>query len=392
MKKLIAMLLALVMALGFMAMAESADYGAFIGKTYTGNDPWGGRLAVTVNDIRDGAMDWTFSDTLDDMVFTQSFEGTTLTDGTAQFHVSGVAEGKDYETIDYTGTIALADDMIIFTYTDGELTEHSDQGGSTAYHVAALDELDRKVALNPIPLSEAEAIERFCDTWVDDGVAVEIWHDGAFHCRATLGEGMVIEYARCWYNEADDTLACEGGTRYTETYDEATQTLNTEVVVKDLTASFQLIKDGARLIWNDSEGICKRYEFLHLFDAEAAEYQEAQAFVGGWGVGRCNLHITKGETDVYHMNITWANNAAEYNVWDYDCVYDGATKQMHTYKPGVLKIVTWNENGEIAETKVVYENGEATFTIDESGLLTWNDLIEDAGKDMRFERNIDGLY
>ena len=69
---------------------------------------------------------------------------------------------------------------------------------------------------------------------------------------------------------------------------------------------------------------------------------------------------------------------------------DQTDAHLH-YKPGVLKIVTWNENGEIAETKVVYENGEATFTIDESGLLTWNDLIEDAGKDMRFEHNIDGL-
>lgn len=388
MKKLIAMLLALIMALGITAMAEAADYSAFIGKTYTGSDPWGGNLAVTIKDIHDGGMDWIYADTLDDMAFTQSFEGTALTDGTAQFHVSGAVEGKDNETFDYTGTVALADDMIVVTYSGGELTEHSDEGGSTAYHVAALDELDRKVALNPAPLAEAEAIERFCDTWVADDAAVEIWHDGAFHCRATLAGDMLIEYERCHYNEADGTLACEGGTRYTQTLDEATQTLNTEVVAKNLTADFQLIKDGTRLIWNDSEGICKRYEFQPLLNAEAADAQEAQAFVGGWGSGRCSLEITEGEADVYHVNITWASSAAEYSIWDYDCVYDAATRQLHTCKPGVMKTETWNEKGEIAETKVEYEDGEATFTIDENDLLTWNDLKADAGSDLRFERDI----
>ena len=61
-----------------------------------------------------------------------------------------------------------------------------------------MDELDRAIVLKPWPMGMDEAVERFCDVWVDDGVAVEIWYDGAFHCRSTLNDGMAIDYENCF--------------------------------------------------------------------------------------------------------------------------------------------------------------------------------------------------
>ena len=388
MKKTLALLFALVMALIVGATAESADLTGYIGSAYSGVDPWGGTLTVTVRDIRDGRMDWTFTDTLDGMTLTQDLEGTALSGDTAAFHVEGAAE-VDHETFDYEGTIALRDGVVYVAYTRGELTEHSEEGGSTAYHVAALDETARVALLRPAPLTEAEAIDRFCDTWVADGAAVEIWYeDDAFHCRSTLNDDMAIDYERCRYDETEGMLSCEGGIRYTETFDEAKQALVTETIATDLTGSFELIDNGAKLIWNDSEGICKRFEFRRLTDAEEADWQEAQAFVGRWGQGRCTIDITEGETGDYHVNITWGSSASENVAWDYDCVYDGETKLLSSYAPGVKRVLTWNENGEIADTQVEYEDGEAAFSIDDEDRLRWDDKKENAAGDMRFERGV----
>lgn len=83
-------------------------------------------------------------------------------------------------------------------------------------------------------LAEANApvddkiIERFSDTWVADGLALEIWaEDGAFHCRGTLSDGEIEsdedswEYAACRYDAASESLQCADGTRTHEVYDTA---------------------------------------------------------------------------------------------------------------------------------------------------------------------------
>ena len=46
----------------------------------------------------------------------------------------------------------------------------------------------------------------------------------------------------------------------------------------------------------------------------------------------------------------------------------------------------YGEDGEIVSSTVIYDDGEATFTLDEEGHLLWHDAKEDAGKDMLFEK------
>lgn len=117
------------------------------GKRYTGIDPWGNPLAITIDAVADGKIDWTYTEDFDGQVLSQSFEGTELVDGQAAFHVEGAIQDAEYITCDYSGTMTVEDDALTITYTAGEMTESSPEGGSTAYHVEALEEADRTVVL-----------------------------------------------------------------------------------------------------------------------------------------------------------------------------------------------------------------------------------------------------
>ena len=228
----------------------------------------------------------------------------------------------------------------------------------------------------------------FTDTWVDDGVAVEIWpEDDGFHCHAVLGDGSgdanVIRYETCRYNAGEKALECEGGVRTFESSDYDAGELKTDVVATGLTATFT-VDERDRLIWNDSEGIAKRFALLRLSDAEEQEYREmASAFLGSWACDRASIEITE-DGDDYRAVITWANDYQSQVEWDYACVYDDMENVMRCV--GAKANVTCGEDGSETGRELLYESGEATLSI-EDGKLIWNDAQEDAGAGMAFERN-----
>ena len=53
---------------------------------------------------------------------------------------------------------------------------------------------------------------------------------------------------------------------------------------------------------------------------------------------------------------------------------------------GIHRENVFGEDGEIVTSNIVYEDGEAIFTLDADGHLLWQDAKADAGKDMIFER------
>lgn len=231
------------------------------------------------------------------------------------------------------------------------------------------------------------AIDRFCDVWVDEDVAVEIWQDeGVIHCSAVLGNGgnesTVVEYASARYNAEDDSIDCEGGTRALETFDEAAGELKTDLIVEGLTAAFSF-DDQGRLIWNDSEGIFKRFALMRLSDAEEQDYRAAAgAFLGEWVCGRADILITE-DGDDYRAFITWSDSYESRAEWDYKCVYDDMDDVMRC--SGKMSIVTYADDGISTEVEVQYEDGEAELSI-EDGKLIWRDMKENIADGMTFER------
>ena len=258
------------------------------------------------------------------------------------------------------------------------------------------------LSLCAVAIAEADGvdeavIDRFTDVWVDDGLAVEISYyedEGAFSCSAVLSGGgdnddaNVWRYGVCRYDAESDSIICEDGVRAYEYFDEAASELVSEPVVEGLTAEFYFDGGGDVLFWNDSEGLAKRFELVRLSVAEEEEWNEAQAFLGRWGYGRATIDILPNDDAAYHVEITWANSAAEVVEWNYDCCYDADTKRMKNYEPGVKAVVTYGVDGEITDRKVEYEDGEASFYMDGEDILIWEDAKENAGEDIRFERGI----
>lgn len=120
------------------------------GRQYSGLDPWGNPLTITIDNIQDGKLNWTYAEDFAGQVLIQSFEDTELIDGQTTFHVETAIQDAEYITCDYSGTMMIEDDTITVTFTAGEMTEESSEGGSTAYHVAALEEANRTVVLKAI--------------------------------------------------------------------------------------------------------------------------------------------------------------------------------------------------------------------------------------------------
>ena len=138
MKKTIAILMAVLLLCCTAALAEGSVGGAL----YAGIDPWGNPLSVTL--ASEDALSGTWSQNFGGDLFTQAFDHAQ--DG---FSLEGPLGDSDYITCRYAGTMVLDGGVLTVTFSDGEMTEASDEGGSTAYHVAALDETQRAVALVP---------------------------------------------------------------------------------------------------------------------------------------------------------------------------------------------------------------------------------------------------
>ena len=116
-------------------------------RQYTGLDPWGNPLAITIDSITDGKMNWTYVEDFAGQTLVQSFENTELVDSQVAFHVEAAVQDAEYVTCDYSGMMTVEDDTLTVTFTAGEMTEVSTEGGSTAYHVEALEETERTVVL-----------------------------------------------------------------------------------------------------------------------------------------------------------------------------------------------------------------------------------------------------
>ena len=235
----------------------------------------------------------------------------------------------------------------------------------------------------------AEVIDRFSDTWVDTGAAMEIWYDAddaAFHCTAVLGDGGdvsdVFEYKSCRYDAAGDTLICEDGVRTHEDHGKST-------VTDGLSAVVFFADVGERLIWNDSEGLAQNFRLRRLEEAEAAEYAESLGFAGRWGCGRATIDITVQDDGTFKVFTNWGSSAAQSVEWTYACAYDGDKNCLYSYMPGSKAVVTYAEGGGFDSVAPEYDDGEAKFFIDADGMLIWEDAKENAGEGMRFERGID---
>lgn len=117
---------------------SDSEYLEYVGTQFSGQDPWGGNLTITVRTIINGEMDWTFTDSFDNHTLYQEQSKSKVENGKVEYSI----EGKDAEnknvSFSYQGTLELKDGQITFSFINGAVTSSSSEGGSQARMAEAL--------------------------------------------------------------------------------------------------------------------------------------------------------------------------------------------------------------------------------------------------------------
>ena len=118
---------------------SDSEYAGYVGAQFSGEDPWGGNLTVTVRSVVDGKMSWTFTDAFEDYTLFAELGETPVVDGVAEFDVQGKDVERDNVTFSYQGSMELKDGQLYFTFERGSMTTESSEGGSASRMAEALE-------------------------------------------------------------------------------------------------------------------------------------------------------------------------------------------------------------------------------------------------------------
>ncbi len=132
---------------------SDTEYAEYVGTQYSGDDPWGGKLTLTVRSIVDGKMDWTFTDIFEDHTLYQEISSTPIKDGTAEYEIQGTDVENEKVSFSYKGSMELKDGQIAFSFLKGSVTVSSTEGDSDSRMAEALSDsgLKNMVILKKTP-------------------------------------------------------------------------------------------------------------------------------------------------------------------------------------------------------------------------------------------------
>ena len=142
--------------------------------------------------------------------------------------------------------------------------------------------------------------------------------------------------------------------------------------------------DAGTLTWTDDQDHIADDRVFGFVPVSAAE-TEGEQFLGRWVCGRAVIEVTEADGDMpYNVMITWSNTAAEHTEWVYDCYYDG--EALVSNETGTKTTIVFNEKGEVTSSDEAFNDGAVRLSVNDKGMLVWEEFKEDAGKDMEFEK------
>lgn len=131
---------------------KPADWSNYIGKQFTGEDPWGNPLSVTLEGIEGNEVSFAYESVIGEGEYARTFLAESSgewKDGTIQFHVAAAAKEYAAMHLDYSGHLTLKDGRLFVTYDAGSVVEESTEGGSAGYQALGLEGEDKTVELRP---------------------------------------------------------------------------------------------------------------------------------------------------------------------------------------------------------------------------------------------------
>ena len=111
----------------------------------------------------------------------------------------------------------------------------------------------------------------------------------------------------------------------------------------------------------------------------------AKAFEGVWQCDRATIAMY-WEEEGFKVLITWGSSAWEHTEWEYSCYYHDEDNTLVAVPFGIRTEYVYGDDGELSSATEAYNDGTATFFLDEEGYLIWQDEKENAGEGMRFEK------
>ena len=106
-------------------------------------------------------------------------------------------------------------------------------------------------------------------------------------------------------------------------------------------------------------------------------YPGARAFESYWVSGDAQVRIDAFcRLDGFEMNIVWMTGEHTFTAWEYIMTYDEETGRLVCSGTGMMTENTIDDAGEITRCDTVYEDGTASFWLNEDGDLNWDDEKE----------------
>ena len=184
---------------------SDTEYADYVGAQFSGQDPWGGDLAITIRSIVNGKMDWTFTDTFDDHTLYQEQSAASIQDGIAEYSIEGKDLENDGVSFSYQGSMELKDGQITFSFITGAVMTKSGEGGSSARIAEALKDSGLS---NEVVLQKA-ADESMMTYIVQAGDSIHsIAKEFGISTKelAIINQTVIIETAKAHNHEFDDVI------------------------------------------------------------------------------------------------------------------------------------------------------------------------------------------
>ena len=196
---------------------------------------------------------------------------------------------------------------------------------------------------------------------------------------------LVWAYA-CVYDEETQTLKSFSRVTGTGDFEPDSEEEITDINYEYTDAEFYFNDEGM-LIWDDkNEGLDDGMMFRHTIGWVDPDYVgPGHHFVGEWNDERMSITIAETMED-YQVAVTGSGSAYSGAYWAYTCDYDAETDSLVSNGEVAVKVeYTYSEDGEDYSEEQIYEDGEAVFSLNDAGLLVWDDKKENAGEGRAFE-------
>ncbi len=114
--------------------------------------------------------------------------------------------------------------------------------------------------------------------------------------------------------------------------------------------------------------------------------QKKDEYVGEWFdtvSQRCHAEISSEDGIHYSIDINWASSAWDNTHWSFSGTYDESEGKIHYSGSRIEEY--YPDEGDVQET-YAYTDGEGYLWIGDDGMLYWDDLTEQQGEGLVFEK------